>query len=854
MPEQTKRKIKRKLDIWNKLAITVLTLFLVGCITVFFLLVNIINDPDGLRFDKSGFNTLTSTRIYDSNGELITEMGSAIHDDVTYDQIPQSVIDAFLSIEDSRYFEHNGFDLPRFISSALSNLRSGNLSQGGSTLTMQMIDNIFTKNKEQQIKEDQGSEPSAMQSIRLKIQEIYLALIAEQSMDKETIFEYYVNQIWFGSGGSTRGIQKAANYYFNKDVSQLTLGEAAFLAGCINAPYLYNPYNNLYSKEDEGDFLQRAQDRRDVTLQLMLNHGYITQEEYDLTVNTNLAFTLQQTESTSTDPNESYINQVLQECISLTGQDPAIVPMDIYTALNQDVQAQLDALCSGSIIPFPDEAFDTGISVVDNKSGEIIAVGAGRRYHSDPDKNDNSKDRKQPGSSMKPLLAYSPTFDILGWSTEHTVNDKAGDYFNTGTNLNNSDGKYNGKMSLAEAVGVSKNTPAAAAMNDLIKATGTDYWVEYCKNLGFDEDVYNAFNAQYSIGGSDMFASPNQMASAYSIFANGGKRIEEHMIRKVVRRADNKETTPNTEPVELISEDAAFMMSYILEKVVTGGYANFNYILKSDYPVYAKSGTSDWSTDGLQYGIPEGTYKDEWSLAYTSQYSVAVWTGYTAEYQKQGWYFTQAKLYQATAFHINKYVLDYCQKYGTYSEIPKTAGVSDYKNGYIKTEFLSKGDNVTTSDDDKKKACEAGGGTWDDETSTCTTKEDQEEKEKEEACTASGGTYTDGACTCPEGQELVDGACAVPEKSEEEKCVEQGGTWTNGACSFKSQAEINCTNGGGTWTNGACTYPTTTETGCIQAGGTWVNGACSFAPTPTPTPPSEGTEDSPQTESEAPVQ
>lgn len=226
-PATAKTARRRKLDVWNKIAVGILTCFLVGCISVFFILVNVINDPDGMRFSQEGLSTLSNSRMFDGDGNLIYEFGNEIREDVSYEQIPQSVIDAFLSIEDSRYYDHHGFDLPRFMAAAVSNLRSGSLGQGGSTLTMQMIDNAFTKNQEAKIEAEKGS-VSKLEAIKLKIQEIYLALIAEQSISKEDIFDYYVNRIWFGSSYNTRGIQKAAEYYFDKDVSQLNLGEAAF--------------------------------------------------------------------------------------------------------------------------------------------------------------------------------------------------------------------------------------------------------------------------------------------------------------------------------------------------------------------------------------------------------------------------------------------------------------------------------------------------------------------------------------------------------------------------------------------------------------------------------------------------
>ena len=781
---QTKHK-RRKLDVWNKLAVCVLTLFLVGCISVFFVLVNIINDPDGMRFSQDGLTTLSNSRLYDANGDVFYELGDEIREDVTYDQIPQSVVDAFLSIEDSRFFDHNGFDLPRFLKSALANLKSGSFAQGGSTLTMQMIDNAFTKNQETKIEKEQGS-VSTVQKLKLKVQEIYLSLIAEQSISKEQIFEYYVNRIWFGSGNNTRGIQKASQYFFNKDVSQLNVGEAAFLAGCINAPDTYNPLNNL-NETTTVDHLQAATKRRNITLELMLQHGYITEEEYNLESNQDLALSLEYIESTSDDPNQAYITQTIEEVMQITGQDPAIIPMDIYTALNQDAQKQADEICNGNVVKFPNDAFDVGFSMIDNETGEIIAVGPGRRYHSDSVKVDNSTDLHQPGSSMKPLLAYSSTFDLLGWSTVHQVNDTKKDYWKNGSYAPaNSDRKYNGKMSLQDALGVSKNTTAAQAMIDLVTAKGYNYWIEFCKKLGYNDDVAEGFTEQYGIGGSGMFASPIQQASAYTMLANGGKRVDSHRVRKVVRRSDKKEFKPNIETHTLISKQAAWMMSYLLEKVVTGGYQNYNNILASDYTVYGKSGTSDWDDSATKYGIPSGAAKDEWSVGYTNKYTIAVWSGYTTEYINQGYYVTLNDLETASAFHISHYMLDYMQKYAKYSALTKPSGISDYKGGYIKDEFKSKGDTASAASDEQE-ACEASGGTWDDEAGTCqkTETEDKDTEEKEEnseqtsnaenTCITNGGTWDGSACTYPSTEPTTPETPETPETPDNPGTENSGG-------------------------------------------------------------------------------
>lgn len=723
---ETPKKMKRRLDIWNKIAVVILTLFLVGCISVFFVLVNIINDPEGMRFSQDGLQAMSNSRIYDTNGKMIYEFGSEIRDDVKYKEIPQSVIDAFLSIEDSRFFDHNGFDLPRFLSAAITDLRSGGFAQGGSTLTMQMIDNSFTKNQEEKIIKEKGS-LSRFDQVKLKVQEIYLSLIAEQSVSKEKIFEYYVNRIWFGSGNNTRGIQKAAQYYFGKDIQDVNLEEAAFLAGCINAPGQYNPLAN--KTDPDTDHLKSGQNRRNATLDLMLQHGYISQTEHDLAVNTNLAYDLKEEDTTTDaeDPNEAYIDMVIQETQTLTGQDPAVIPMDIYTSLNTSVQKEADKICKGEVVTFPNSYFDVGFSIIDNTNGEILAIGPGRTYHTDSVKTNNATDRKQPGSSMKPLLAYSSTFDLLGWSTEHTVNDQKKDYWKNGSYVSNSDGTFSGNISLAYALGVSKNTTAAAAMLDLIDAKGYNYWINFCKKLGYDDDVCEDFTEQYAIGGGSMYASPVQQANAYSIFANKGNRVDAHTVRNAIRRTDNKEFKTNAQTTNVISEDAAFMMSFLLYKVVHGGYQNFTEKLTSDYPVYGKSGTSDWGTSGLAYGIPQSSIRDEWSIGYTSQFTIATWSGYPRKYEQQGYYIPTSQVSSFTqAFDISHYMLDYCKKYGTYKSIPQTSGVTKYGSGWIETKYASQGDKGATANDPRSSSSSSSSSSSDDESSSSSTTQSQQ--------------------------------------------------------------------------------------------------------------------------------
>ena len=208
-----------------------------------------------------------SSRVYDANGNLLIELGTYFRENVSYDKMPESLVDAFLSIEDSRFFEHNGFDIPRFTSSAIHNVLSGDLTgQGGSTFTMQLVKNSYFSVDNG----DASTSYSAGKGIKYKIQQIMLSLQLEQKLDKKTIFELYVNRLNFGN--NIRGCEMASRYYFGKDVWELNLSESAMLAGIVNLPNYYNPYAHL-------DY---ATQRRDQVLYMMLYHGYITEEEYKL--------------------------------------------------------------------------------------------------------------------------------------------------------------------------------------------------------------------------------------------------------------------------------------------------------------------------------------------------------------------------------------------------------------------------------------------------------------------------------------------------------------------------------------------------------------------------------------------
>ena len=283
----------KKRRIIDTVAILCLACIVIASIAGFLVLNKILDERQ--PFQQQLLEGATPTVILASNGEVAMELsnGDGIRENITYDQVPQVVIDAFLAVEDSRFFKHNGFDLPRFLKSFLENIKQGGFAQGGSTLTMQMIDVSHTTTTPYQ---------NTIQKLIAKVEEIFLALDAESYLSKEEILMKYLNLINFG--GPARGIQKGAQYYFGKDISEVTLSEAAFLAGVINAPNAYNPYLNY----------ENAVARRNTALALMKQHGYISEEEYQLALNTKLAFQLNGTTTFDGLPLQSFIDFLDQYC------------------------------------------------------------------------------------------------------------------------------------------------------------------------------------------------------------------------------------------------------------------------------------------------------------------------------------------------------------------------------------------------------------------------------------------------------------------------------------------------------------------------------------------------------------
>ncbi len=672
-PIKTKKPKKKigKVNLWATIIASIACIGLLCVIIGLVVVVGMLKDKPEL--DVSKFTNTESSVIYDENGDMVAELGTTIRENVSYDDLPQVLVDAFVAVEDSRYFEHNGFDVPRFTKALLSNLRTLSFSQGGSTFTMQLVKNTYFSNDET----GQSASRSGLSGVERKVQEIALAMELENSneVNKKTILELYLNKLNFGGNRNIRGVQKASEYYFGKNVSELNLAESAMLAGIINAPNAYNPFNNL----------DLATQRRNEVLYLMNYHGYISDEEYKLAKSIKVEDLLidysssSKSSSGSASPYQAYIDAVVSEVYELTGKDPYTDGMHIYTYMNKNIQKTMDSIQEGNYsgIEFPDDEFELASIAINNQTGEIAGILGGRNYASGGALllNHATEQKKQPGSAIKPILDYVLAFENLGWATSHVLVDKPIVYAGTSIVVANANGTYRGEVTLADALGNSLNTTAIQTLQAVLDAKGKDYVVNYLNSMGIDIDK-DDFDVQCGIGGNKITVSCEQLAAAQGALLNLGQYTTPHTIKRIEFLDGSSPITPTYTSTQTVSSEAAYMIDTLLNSNVSGGYANLMQILIDDYPVYAKTGTTDWGTSGQAYGIPDGSIKDAWMVGSTTEYTVCTWIGYERAQKDKQSYITLSDYLSNIQGKTTNAILDATvSEYGTPKTLERPSGV-----------------------------------------------------------------------------------------------------------------------------------------------------------------------------------
>ncbi len=586
----TKNKSKKR-KILNIVLIIFLSLFIFGLLSFGAFLVYItISAP---KFDPKQLNTKELSILYDKDGNEFGKLGSEKREKVKYSELPQVLIDAIIATEDSRFFQHNGFDAPRFIKATIGQLLGNSSAGGASTLSMQVVKNSFT-----------STESSGIEGIIRKFTDIYLAVFKlEKNYTKEQIIEFYVNN--HSLGGVIYGVEEASEAYFQKSVSELNLSEAAIIAGMFKAPNTYKPTTNP----------ENAQARRKTVLYLMRRHGYITEEEEKMANSIPVESLISTNKNNSTNIYQSYIDTVVDELQDKYDINPNETSVLIYTNLDRSKQEAVNDVLSGKTYTWKDDQVQTGVSVLDSQTGKILAIGAGRNRNIG-DYNYATQGNRQPGSTAKPLFDYGPGIEYNNWSTYTQFVDGPYSYSN-GRSIGNWDKSYMGTLTLRKALSLSRNIPALKAFQQV----DNKKIIEFVQNLGITPEIENGkIHEAHSIGAFSG-TNPLEMSAAYAAFSNGGYYNEPYTVEKIVLRQTNETINHKSTKKKVMSEATAYMISSVLQDVaLTGG---------SIKNVAAKTGTTNFDDETVKAKkLPSDAIRDSWVVGYTTKTVIGMWYGY----------------------------------------------------------------------------------------------------------------------------------------------------------------------------------------------------------------------------------
>ena len=563
------------------------------------------------KLTENKLQSTNSSRIYDGNGSLIADLGSEKRESASTDEIPIILVNAITSIEDKRFFTHRGIDVYRIMGAAINNLRH-NSTQGGSTLDQQLIKLAYF------------STNTSDQTLKRKSQEIWLSLQMERQYTKQEILTFYVNKVYMGNG--YYGMKTAAKSYFGKELGDLSVAQAALLAGIPQAPTQYDPYANP----------DAAKERRNTVLNEMYEDKNISKEEYVQAKATDISDgLLPLTNKASYEPYlDNYIKQVIEQVSTEANADIYSAGLDVYTNLDPDIQKYIwNVYNSNDYIAYPDDKFQVASTIIDVTNGRVVAQLGSR--HQDENialgTNQAVQTDRDWGSTMKPITDYAPAIEKRVYTnTGTTVYDTPYNFPDTSTPVYNWDRKYYGSISLTYAIQKSRNVPAVKAL----QATGLEYAQSFLKDLGIEypEMFYsNAISSSTTSSDPKYGASSEKMAAAYASFANGGTYYKPSYI-KSIKFEDGSTKSYDSKGVEAMSPQTAYMMNSMLKQVLTGGTATEAYVPGTINA--GKTGTSSYSDDEYyQVQKESGVYADlivpdETFVGYNTKYAMAIWTGY----------------------------------------------------------------------------------------------------------------------------------------------------------------------------------------------------------------------------------
>lgn len=554
-----------------------LAVFLVG--TVIYIFAFFLGPPN--------LNNELNTVLYSDDGEIFgEEEGSESRSWVNLDDISPHLIQATMMIEDQRFYKHKGLDFKRIVGAVIEDVKSMSLKEGASTLTQQYARNLYLSHEK---------------TWSRKLKEAFYAIRIEMFYSKEEILEGYLNTIYYGHGAY--GIEAASKYYFNKQAQNLTLAEAAMLAGIPKGPSHYSPFNNL----------DNATRRQKHILKVMLDNHVITEEQFSMAQNETLSYVQGQNEEEDT-VGAYFQDIVLYEAARILELDVESIRssgLQIYTTLDIDKQKQLEKQVNEKI----DDSSDVEVGGIAMRpiDGAIQALVGGRHYEKSPF-NRAIQAKRPPGSTFKPFLYYAA---LENGYTPSTMMVSKPTVFELTNGETYQPGNFNGyyadePISLAQAIAVSDNIYAVKTHLYL----GTDMLVKTAKDFGIKEDLPAV--ASLALGTAAL--SVKDMVKGYGMIANGGKEIETFTIEKIIDR-NGKEIYSHEE--RIVKERLDPRTTFILTHLLTGmfdeelnGYTSVTGAPIADQLTHTfagKSGTTD---------------ADSWMIGYSPSLVTGIWIGY----------------------------------------------------------------------------------------------------------------------------------------------------------------------------------------------------------------------------------
>ena len=524
-----------------------------------------------------------SSQIYDSAGNEIANIHATENRmPVKIEQIPVNLQNAFVAVEDNRFYEHKGVDFRGLLRAFYTNIIAQEIAEGGSTITQQLAKNAY-------LTQDR--------TIKRKIQEIFLALQLEKQYTKQEILELYLNQIYFGQGAY--GVQAAAKTYFGKNVEDLNLAECAMLAGIPKSPNYYSPFNNLNA----------AIERRNTVLDQMVTYGYISHKDAYDARNSELALAPQNISEKHKDA-AYFIEYVTQLLVDRYGANAVYKDgLKVYTTIDLDIQRMAE---EALLTYLPQEYTDVNgivqpqgaLVAIEPKTGYIRAMVGGRGTDQF---NRATMAERQPGSAFKPFVFVAGLEN--GYTPDTVIEDSPINI--GGWRPQNDSGRFSGNVTMRTVATFSMNVPTVKIANEL----GMDKPIFYAQEMGISTFVLegdpNDTNLATALGGMTKGVIPLEIASAYGTFANSGIYVPHVAITKVLDRNGKIIFEAVPEGRQVISQESAANLTSMLEDVIARGTGRSAAIGR---PAAGKTGTTS-------------DYKDAWFVGYTPDLVAAVWVG-----------------------------------------------------------------------------------------------------------------------------------------------------------------------------------------------------------------------------------